>query len=57
MGLRIDMLSVLRGCAPFDELWKRRKTVTIDGGIDIEVIGLGDLVQSKKTQRDKDWFL
>ena len=57
MGLRIDMLSVLRGCAPFDELWKRRKTVTINDGTDVDVIGLSDLVQSKKTQRDKDWFM
>jgi hypothetical protein len=57
MGLRIDMLSVLRGCAPFDELWKRRKIVTINDGTDVDVIGLSDLVQSKKTQRDKDWFM
>jgi hypothetical protein len=56
-GLRIDLLSVLRGCAPFDELWKRRKRITIEGGTTIEVIGLSDLVQSKKTQRDKDWFM
>lgn len=56
-GLRIDLLSILRGCAPFDELWKRRKTVPIEGGTNIEVIGLRDLVQSKKTQRDKDWFM
>ena len=56
-GLRIDILSVLRGCAPFNELWKRKKTVTIEVGTDIEVIGLSDLVESKKTQRDKDWFM
>jgi len=56
-GLRIDLLSILRGCAPFDELWKRRKTVPIEAGKNIEVIGLRDLVGSKKTQRDKDWFM
>ncbi len=56
-GLRIDILSVLRGCAGFSVLWKRRKTVTIAGRMGIEVIGLDDLVQSKKTQRDKDWFM
>lgn len=56
-GLRIDMLSVLRGCASFHELWKRRNTVAIEGGGNIEVIGLSDLVGSKKTQRDKDWFM
>lgn len=56
-GLRIDVLSILRGCDSFMKLWKRRKTVTVKGGMDIEVIGLHDLVQSKKTQRDKDWFM
>lgn len=56
-GLRIDILSVLRGCAPFDELWKRRKTVAVKGETAIEVIGLSDLVRSKKTQRDKDWLM
>ena len=56
-GLRIDILSVLRGCALFNQLWERRKTIAIKGETDIEVIGLSDLVQSKKTQRDKDWFM
>lgn len=56
-GLRIDILSILRGCDSFMELWRRRKTVAIKKGMGIDVIGLPDLVRSKKTQRDKDWFM
>lgn len=55
--LRIDVMSRLRGCEPFDKLWERRKTISLPGGVAIDVIGLGDLVQSKKTQRDKDWLM
>lgn len=56
-GLRIDIMSKLKGCQPFDELWRRRKTIRLKSGGIIDVIGLEDLVQSKKTQRDKDWFM
>ena len=56
-GLRIDVMSTMRGCDTFDKLWRRRKTIRIkDYGV-IDVIGLTDLVQSKKTQRDKDWLM
>lgn len=58
-GLRIDVMSSMRGVDPFPELWERRATLTIpnpSGGLlDIEVMALPDLVASKKTQRDKDW--
>ena len=56
-GLRIDIISKLRGCEPFGKLWKRKKTVLLKNGNSIHVIGLRDLVQSKKTQRDKDWLM
>jgi hypothetical protein len=56
-GLRVDVLSKLRGCERFDRLWARRKTVKIKGTGSINVISLRDLVQSKKTQRDKDWLM
>ncbi|GAG11894.1 unnamed protein product, partial [marine sediment metagenome] len=56
-NLRIDVISKLRGCDPFDKLWERKKTVLAKGSTDLDVIGLRDLVQSKKTQRDKDWFM
>jgi hypothetical protein len=54
-GTRLDVMAVLRGVAPFDELWQRRTTVTTEGGAVLEVMDLADLVQAKKTQRDKDW--
>ena len=56
-NLRIDILARLRGCDNFEELWKRRYTVNLPHNKIIEVIGIEDLVQSKKTQRDKDWLM
>jgi hypothetical protein len=53
--LRIDVLAVMRGVAPFDELWERRTTTEMSDGLRIELMYLPDLVQAKKTQRDKDW--
>ena len=55
--LRIDVISKLRGCDSFDKLWKRKNTVSLKNGSTIDIIGLRDLVQSKKTQRDKDWLM
>jgi hypothetical protein len=57
LNLRIDVISKLRGCQPFDKLWERKNTISLKGGGTIDVIGLRDLVQSKKTQRDKDWLM
>ena len=54
-GIRIDLMSVLRGVAPFDELWDRRTTIEFEDGLRQDVIALPDLVRAKKTQRDKDW--
>ncbi len=56
-GLRIDILSRMRGCAPFSALWRRRRTIKINNQLKIDVLGLTDLVASKKTQRDKDWLM
>lgn len=53
-GLRLDLMSQMRGVADFVTLWDRRTTFTIDGQ-PIDVLSLPDLVQAKKTQRDKDW--
>jgi hypothetical protein len=53
-GLRIDLMSTLRGVAPFHDLWARRTTIDVDGQ-PIDLIALNDLVLAKKTQRDKDW--
>jgi hypothetical protein len=51
-GLRI--MAALRGVAPFEELWRRRTTIEVEGE-PIDLLGIEDLVCAKKTQRDKDW--
>lgn len=56
-GFRVDVIARLRGCDDFNELWKRKKTIKSLYGVKINIIGLQDLVQSKKTQRDKDWLM
>jgi hypothetical protein len=54
-GMRVDVMSVMRGVAPFDLLWARRTTIQTTGGDEYDLLSLTDLVQAKKTQRDKDW--
>ena len=54
MGMRVDVMTKMRGVDPFPTLWARRTTVVIDGS-SINLMSLPDLVQAKKTQRDKDW--
>lgn len=54
-GLRVDVMAVLRGVAPFPELWARRNTLCTEDGTRFELMGLSDLANAKKTQRDKDW--
>ena len=53
-GIRLDVMSVLRGLPGFNSLWRRRTTVQL-GEDRVEVLSLRDLVHAKKTQRDKDW--
>jgi hypothetical protein len=54
-GMRIDVMSVMRGLDPFQVLWQRRTTIKAERGMRIEIMSLLDLVKAKKTQRDKDW--
>ncbi|MBI4536946.1 MAG: hypothetical protein HY712_03190 [candidate division NC10 bacterium] len=54
-GLRVDIMSVLRGCEDFAELWQRRETISSRELGRINLLALPDLVAAKKTQRDKDW--
>jgi hypothetical protein len=53
-GLRIDIMTNMRGVATFPELWERRTTIAFEDET-IDVMALPDLVAAKKTQRDKDW--
>lgn len=54
-GLRIDVMTRMRGVEAFSKLWQRRVTLRVDDGIVYELLSLPDLVKAKKTQRDKDW--
>ncbi|MBI4584915.1 MAG: hypothetical protein HY717_12955 [Planctomycetes bacterium] len=54
-GLRIDILSILRGCERFPKLWERREIIDLPGLAAVPVLSLPDLILAKKTQRDKDW--
>ena len=53
-GLRIDLMSVLRTGANFEDMWDRRTTIEIEGA-PVDLMALEDLVNAKKTQRNKDW--
>ena len=54
-GLRVDIMSKMRGVDVFEDLWDRRTTIQGENGAVYEVMSLPDLVCAKKTQRDKDW--
>jgi hypothetical protein len=54
-GLRVDVMARMRGVAAFPKLWERRTTLQGGDGTIYELMSLPDLVQAKKTQRDKDW--
>lgn len=54
-GMRVDVMSRMRGVADFHTLWERRTTLVMDDGTECDLLSLGDLVKAKKTQRDKDW--
>ncbi len=53
-GLRIDLMASLRERVPFSQLWERRTSIEVAGGV-VDILSLEDLVRAKKTQRDKDW--
>lgn len=54
-GIRVDVMSKMRGVAAFDTLWERRAVVSLKNGAEVPLLALPDLVAAKKTQRDKDW--
>ena len=53
--MRVDVMSKMRDVDPFTRLWKRRTTIKLPDGTRFDLLSLPDLVQAKKTQRDKDW--
>lgn len=54
-GMRVDVMSKMRGVDDFDLLWERRTILQGEDGTIYELMSLPDLIQAKKTQRDKDW--
>ena len=54
-GMRVDVMARMRGVDSFSRLWARRNSIELPDGARCEVMSLPDLVQAKKTQRDKDW--
>ena len=54
-GMRLDVMTRMRGCDDFSALWDRRLTLQDSDGMTYEILGIEDLVKAKKTQRDKDW--
>src|SRR5581483_11702504 len=54
-GLRIDIMSAMQGCDPFEDLWRRRRRMALPGVGTVNLLAMPDLVQANKTQRDKDW--
>ena len=54
-GLRVDVMTRLRDLAGFEVLWARRATIKDETGETFELLSVEDLVQAKKTQREKDW--
>lgn len=53
-GVRLVVMSKVRGLSDFETLWSRRTTVETEHQV-IDVLSLLDLIKAKKTQRDKDW--
>lgn len=55
LDIRLDVMTKMRGCDDFAALWERRTTLEDSDGTVFELLGIEDLIQAKKTQRDKDW--
>lgn len=54
-GLRVDVMTKLRDLPDFETLWARRTTITDPVAGDLNALSIRDLVDAKKTQRQKDW--
>lgn len=54
-GLRVDVMTRLRGVPDFPQLWERRTVIQHPSGEEFNLLSVPDLVAAKKTQRMKDW--
>ena len=55
LRMRVDVMSKMRGVDGFAKLWRRRTVLELPDKTICNLMSLPDLVQAKKTQRDKDW--
>jgi hypothetical protein len=55
LRMRVDVMAKMRGVDAFPKLWQRRTVIELPDGTRCDLLSLADLVQAKKTQRDKDW--
>src|ERR1035437_1530532 len=55
LRVRVDVMSKMRGVDAFAKLWQRRTVIELPNKTICDLLSLPDLVQAKKTQRDKDW--
>ena len=53
VGLRVDIMSKMRGVDAFPALWERRESLQDDAGNHYELLSLPDLVAAKKTSVKK----
>jgi hypothetical protein len=51
--MRVNFMAGMRGVAVFAKLWKRRTTIELPDATKCDLLSLPDLIQAKKTQRDK----
>ena len=52
-GIRLDVMTKMRGCDDFETMWERRMTLQDADGTIYEVLGIEDLVRAKKTRATK----
>lgn len=55
LRMRVVVMSKMRGVDSFAKLWRRRTVIELPDKTTCDLLSLPDLVQAKKTQRDKDW--
>src|SRR5881275_1317027 len=55
LRMRVDIMSKMRGVDSFAKLWRRRTVIKLPDDTTCDLLSFPDLVQAKKTQRDKDW--
>jgi hypothetical protein len=55
-GLRLDLMTRPPRLPDIEAVWDRRVEIELDIG-PVTVVALEDLIQTKKTQRDKDWAI